>query len=405
MSKVIVIGGGASGLVSAIYAAKENNEVIILERNSTCGKKILITGNGRCNYYNDDQDINNYHTSSNIDLTKIINEESNVENLKFFESIGIMPKIKNGYYYPLSNQATSILNSLVTEAVSLNIDIKNNILVKDIIVENNLFKIITDYEIYECDKVILATGSKAAPKTGSDGFGYELSKKLGHTVIKPLPSLVQLIANDKITSSWDGVRSDALVSIYVNDELQKEELGEIMLTDYGVSGICVFNLSSIAARNLDINNEVSLKINFVPNIELTVEWFNEFNSKVHDRTLSEILDGILNYKLVNAILNKNKIDRDSKWDELNDDKKELLINSLKSYELEIVGTNSFDKAQVCSGGVSLEEINLETMESKIISNLFIVGELLDVDGDCGGYNLNWAWTSGKLAGKGTKDHD
>lgn len=405
MSKVIVIGGGASGLVAAIYSAKAGNEVVIIERNPSCGKKLLITGNGRCNYFNDDQNINHYHTNSSIELVKFINTDSNAENLSFFESIGIMPKIKNGYYYPMSNQATSILNALYIEAVSLNVDIKTNNTVTDVIKENNIFKIITDYETYECDKVIIATGSKAAPKTGSDGFGYDLLKKHGHTIIKPLPSLVQLISNDKIIKDWDGVRSDATISIYVDEEFQKEETGEIMLTDYGVSGICVFNISGMAARNLDINKKVTLKINFLPNIDLTIAWVSEFAEKVQNRTITELLDGLLNYKLVNAILKKLKINKDSSWSNLTEKEKLDLINAITSYEIEIIGTNSFDKAQVCSGGVSLEEINLQTMESKIIPNLFIVGELLDVDGDCGGYNLNWAWTSGKIAGKGTKDND
>lgn len=405
MSKVIVIGGGASGLVAAIYAARANNEVTILERNNTCGKKILITGNGRCNYFNSDQNISHYHTSSNVDLNSILTNESNQENLDFFESIGIFPKIKNGYYYPLSNQAITVLNALNIEAKKQHIEIKNNILVTDILKEDNKFIIITDYENYECDKVILATGSCAAPKTGSDGFGYNLLEKMGHTIIKPLPALVQLISNDKITKLWEGVRCDAKVAIYVDNVLKKEEFGEILLTDYGISGICTFNLSSIAARSLENNNKVILKINFLPSIDLNVEWFNKFNENVPNRTVSELLDCLLNYKLVNAILKKLNISKETSWEELSAEIKLSLINALTSYELEINDTNSFDKAQVCSGGVSLEEINLETMESKLIPNLFITGELLDVDGDCGGYNLNWAWTTGKLAGKGTKDND
>jgi len=405
MSKVIVIGGGASGLVAAIYAARANNEVTILERNNTCGKKILITGNGRCNYFNSDQNISHYHTNGNVDLNSILTNESNTENLDFFESIGIFPKIKNGYYYPLSNQAITVLNALNIETKKQHIEIKNNILVTDILKEDNKFIIITDYENYECDKVILATGSCAAPKTGSDGFGYNLLEKMGHTIIKPLPALVQIISNDKITKLWDGVRCDAKVTIYVDNVLKKEEFGEILLTDYGISGICTFNLSSIAARSLEKNNKVILKINFLPSIDLDIEWFNKFNENVPNRTVSELLDCLLNYKLVNAILKKLNISNETSWEELSNEIKLSLINALTSYELEINDTNSFDKAQVCSGGVSLEEINLETMESKLIPNLFITGELLDVDGDCGGYNLNWAWTTGKLAGKGTKDND
>ncbi len=405
MSKVIVIGGGASGLVAAIHSKKAGNEVIILEKNPNCGKKILITGNGRCNYFNEDQDIAHYHTSSNVDLKQVINAENNKLILEFFESIGIIPKIKNGYYYPLSNQATSINNALILQAKLLNVDIKNNINVTDIIYENDKFNIKTDYEDYSCDKVIVATGSKAAPKTGSDGFGYELLKRLGHTVIKPLPSLVQLKSNDRITTYWDGVRTDASATLYVNGEEQRSETGEIMLTDYGISGICIFNISGEAARAIDNKDKANIKINFLPNINLNINWLEEYNKNVPNRTLSELLDCLLNYKLVNALLKKIKIERDAKLADLTNTEKENLINALTNYDIEITGTNAYDKAQVCSGGIPLNEIDLNTMESKIVKNLYIIGELLDVNGDCGGYNLTWAWTTGFIAGKGISNND
>lgn len=407
MTKVIVIGGGAAGLTAAIYSAKEGNEVTILEKNANCGKKILVTGNGRCNYFNRDQSLYHFHTSSSNELGLLLNENNNREILNFFESIGIIPKIKNGYYYPMSNQATSINNALVLEAKLQNVDIKNNISVLDVEKISAGFKVITDYEEYYCDKVIVATGSMAAPKTGSDGFGYKLLQKLGHTIIKPLPALVQLVSNDEITAHWDGVRTEVICELFVDDEAIKKEAGEIMLTDYGVSGICIFNLSGEASKALNARKKVSVKVNFLSNLNIhnTLEWFNEYNRKVNDRTISELLDGLLNYKLVNAILKKLKIDKDTYWEDLSDLDKDNVVRSITNYQINITGTNSFDKAQVCSGGVSLSEINLDNMESKILPNLYIAGELLDVDGDCGGYNLTWAWISGMTAGKGTGKND
>lgn len=407
MSKVIVVGGGASGLISAIYSAKAGNEVTILEKNSSCGKKLLVTGNGRCNYFNEDQNLSHFHTSGNIEISEIISEKMTKEILDFFDSIGVIPKIKNGYYYPMSNQAISISNALVLQAQLLNVDIKNNINVINIIKTENNFRVITDYEEYLCDKVILATGSKAAPKTGSDGFGYRILNNLEHTIVKPLPALVQVKSNDKITKEWDGVRTDALCKLYIDGECIKKEAGEIMLTDYGLSGICIFNLSGYVAKAMEVNKKVNIKINFLPNIKTNnyLEWLNEFNDKVSQRTISELLDNLLNYKLVNALLKKTKIERDVRWKELSITEKDNIIKILTECDILITSTNSFDKAQVCSGGLDLTEIDLTTMESKIIPNLFIAGELLDVDGDCGGYNLTWAWASGILAGKGTGKND
>lgn len=407
MSKVIVIGGGASGLTAAIYASLAGNEVIILEKNANCGKKILITGNGRCNYYNSDQNVEHFHTTSNIGLEKILNKNIYNEINNFFEMLGLVPKIKDGYYYPLSNQAVSVANALLNQAELLNVEIRNNINVDSISKENNLFKITTDYENFDCDKVILATGSKAAPSTGSVGIGYDILKTLGHNIITPLPALVQLISDDKIVKEWAGVRNEADCTLIVNDSKIKSEIGEIMLTDYGVSGICIFNLSGEAAKALYKKQNVEIEINFIPNIIVQdyYEWFNNYNKNVPNRKVSELLDNLINYNLVNAILKKLNIKRDICWNDLTYDKQNTLIDNLTKYRLLITDTKSFDKAQVCSGGLSLEEVDLNTLESKKISNLFIAGELLDVDGDCGGYNLTWAWASGILAGKGTKDND
>ena len=192
MNKIVIIGGGASGLVAAICLARKGHRVTILEKNNICGKKILKTGNGRCNYFNENQDIENYN-SQNIELVKqIITKERRENVLKFFADLGIEPKIKNGYYYPFSNSAVSMQNALLTEIKYLEIEVKNNINVEDIKLENEAFVIKAETENIYCEKLILATGSKADPKTGSDGMGYQMCKRLGHTIIKPLPALVRV---------------------------------------------------------------------------------------------------------------------------------------------------------------------------------------------------------------------
>lgn len=400
--RVIVVGGGASGLVSAIFASMNGNEVTILERNSFCGKKILVTGNGKCNYWNVDQDISHYHSTNLELLSKIVTPEIQEKVLAFFDTLGIVPKIKNGYYYPYSNQATSIQTALILQAQLSGVKFVNNVYVQSITKENNIYNIETSNGIFLADRVIMATGSKASPKTGSDGNGYNLITRLGHSIIKPLPALVQLNGDGKHFKDWAGIRQDVTVRLIEDDHFVREETGEIILTDYGISGICVMQLSGMVAKGLEANKSECILINFVPwltsNENEFIEWMNVRTKRVKRRTVRQLLDGILNYKLVNLMVKESKIDPDSQWQELNANSKLLLAKNIVSFEQKIISTHTFDKAQVCSGGVPLTEINPHTMESLKNKGLYIIGELLDVDGDCGGYNLGFAWISGILAG-------
>lgn len=404
MKNVIVIGAGASGLIAAICAKSKGNNVILLEKNEICGKKILATGNGRCNFWNEDQRLEHYRSSNFEKIEKIINNKNREEILKFFEKIGIEPKIKNGYYYPNSNQAISIKKALELEAQKQNVIIKIDSEVVDLKKEKDDFKVIlkNGQEIIS-NSVILATGSKAAPKTGSDGIGYQICKKFNHTIVKPLPALVQLKADGKFLKDWEGIRTDVLVKLYENGKKIGEEIGEIQLTNYGISGICVFNLSGRVSRGLNENKKENVRINFLNSLNINlpkdfIEWMNKRNLLVKDRSIFELLEGVLNYKLVNVLLKKSKINNNMRWEELSLSSKNDLAENITSFELDIIGTNSFDKAQVCSGGIPLNEIDVNDMQSLKVKDLYIIGELLDVDGDCGGYNLEWAWITGMIAG-------
>lgn len=399
MQKVVVIGGGASGLVGAINAARLGNEVILLERNSSVGKKILITGNGRCNYFNADQNLRHYHSSNDDILSEIITDNNLNLVLEFFDSIGIVPKVRNGYYYPNSNQAISVKEALLFECELLGIQIINDVFVSSI--KKDLDKFIINGNI-EADKVILATGSMAAPKTGSDGNGYALASSLGHTIIKPLPALVQLVSDGKFLKEWSGIRCDVKASLYEDGNVVLEETGEIQLTDYGVSGICIFNLSGRCARGIDLGMNEEVIINFLPDVNDFMSFMELRNKKVRGRNISRLFDGLLNYKLVNVLLDMANISKDKMYDDLSSFEKEKLRDVVCGFKLKIKGTKSFDNAQVCSGGVPLCEVNPLTMESKRCENLYLTGELLDVDGDCGGYNLTFAFVSGMLAGKDLK---
>ncbi|MDO4995761.1 MAG: aminoacetone oxidase family FAD-binding enzyme [Bacilli bacterium] len=394
--KIGIIGGGASGLIAAIFAKSKDNEVIILERNSECGKKILATGNGRCNYWNTNQDLSHYESNKNELIKELINEKTEKEVLDFFNSIGIVPKIRNGYYYPISNQAISIRNTLVDECINKNIKIKNNYLVEKIELKNNKFIINNELEF---DKIIISTGSFASPKTGSDGMGYNFLKEFGHTIIKPLPSLVQLNTKKySFLKDWKGVRSDVEVTLLEDNKEIKKQVGEIQLTEYGISGICIFNLSNEIGRGLDNNKLEEVLINFLPEI-------NEdrlIGLLSTNRNIKRVLDSILNNKLVDIILNINNIKSIDKYNDLSNDKKISLLNTIYKFKVEVESTKSFNEAQTSSGGISIEEINLHTMESKLINNLYVTGELLDITGECGGYNLGIAWRSGLIAGKSAR---
>ena len=287
--------------------------------------------------------------------------------------------------------AISVKNALVTEVLKSNIKLICNYDVKSVDYKNNEFIINNDKHF---DKLIISTGSKAYPKTGSDGFGYSLVKKIGHTINEVKPALVSLCSDDKILNIISGVRANAKISLYHFDELLKEEIGEVQFVKNEVSGICTFNLSYLVTKN---NN---VRINFMPFIK--VEEYDDFMLKNNNKRVKEILNGILNPKLILAIIKRCNINEEKYFYELSKKEKELLKENLISFRIDIKGKGPFDKAQICMGGVPLNEIDIKSMKSKINENLYITGEMLDVNGDCGGYNLTFAFISGYLSGKDIK---
>jgi len=388
MSKIIVIGGGASGLVSAICAKRNGHDVTIIEKNNKCGKKILATGNGHCNYLNNDFSIEHYR-STNIDKLNIINDESKDEILNFFESIGISPKSKNGYLYPISNMAVSVQNALIMECNRLGINILYNTELESLKYDNDF---IINNE-YHADKVILSTGSYV----GSNGIGYDICKSFGHSLIKPLPALVSLKSDAKFVKEWAGIRIDTHLKLNENGNIIASEGGELVLTDYGVSGICAMQLSGRINRGLDSNKKEQLIIDFLPMINDS-DFLNKRNKLLKGRNIVELMEGLINYKLLYVLYKSINLDMESTYDELSSNEKDKLYKVIKEFKLNIVGTKDFNDAQVCSGGIPLTEINFETMESLKQKGLYITGELQDVDGDCGGYNLGYAWLSGIIVG-------
>ena len=381
MKKIGIIGGGIAGLTAAINLKKDNNEVIILEKNSELGKKILLTGNGRCNFFNEDMNINHFHSSS-LSIDSIIGNDLNIV-LDFINSLGIEKKIKNGYYYPFSNKASTVRDTLLYEINNKKINIKTNYEVKEIIENNN--KYIVNNEL-EFDYLIISCGGSSYPKTGSSGDIYNILKGLDIKVNKLLPSLTNLHTDANYLKDWHGIREDVKASIFLDDECIKSEEGEIQLTKYGVSGICIFNLSRYASIGLDEGKKVTIKIDFLPQVDYIIRYLD---SKQTSLNLLELLKRIFNETLAKIIIDNSNIKRNVIYKNLSNIEKIRLSKSIKEFTLDITKTGSFDESQVTIGGVSLDEIN-SNMELKKYKNLFVIGEALDIDGDCGGYNIAFA---------------
>lgn len=399
MKNVAIIGAGASGLVCSITAACRDVRVVLFDKNSFAGKKLLATGNGRCNYWNSDQSLSHYHSSEEDLLPNIITKSLENEVLDFFDLLGVVPLIKNGYYYPYSNQASSIRDLLEKEALRRDVVFAFDTEVLDVVLEEGKFVIVERDGREYFDDLVIATGSKASPKTGSTGFGYQIAEKFHHPIVPVRPSLVQLQCHGSFLKNWAGVRCQCSVSLFQDDVFLSSQEGEIQLTDYGVSGICVFNLSRYASIGLSQGKKISLKVNFLPFLDMNIlDWLTSRGEQLSDYSMDLFLEGVLPSKLISVILSCCGISSKAVFTSLSLEKKKKLSLMLVSFPLEVSGTKDFSSSQVCSGGVALSSVSSD-LESKIVPRLYFTGEVLDVDGDCGGYNLGFSWMSGILVGK------
>lgn len=404
--KTVVIGGGASGIMAAISAARQGNKVTLLERKECLGKKILVTGNGRCNFTNRiQQPLERYYRSGQKDFPKFALEQFSLEDtLTFFSGLGMQVKERNGYFYPFSGQASTVLLILLKELERLRVVIETGSKVEQMIRKDRKFScFLEDGRIFCGDQVILCAGSMAAPKTGSDGSGYSLAEKMGHHLIQPLPALCPIEGKDgyfgRILKGMAGVRTEAVLSLFVGTQLCYKERGELQMVEYGVSGIPVFQFSRYAVQAFERGKKVRIKIDFLPDLDREdcrklVLW----QLKRYQKTTEEVVAGLLNRKVALCVLKCARIGLTER--KLDEEQMERLLSCLKEFLVVMTGYRGFEQAQVCSGGVNLEEVKERTLESKIVQGLYFAGEILDVDGACGGYNLQWAWSSGFLAGKG-----
>lgn len=393
---IIIIGAGPSGMMCAIKAKNKNNNVTIIEKNDKAGKKLLLTGSGRCNYANEVVNETYYFTENRNLVTNIINsKEINLMHAAI-ESIGIFPDIINGYYYPYSHNSASVNNLLFEKCKSLGINFIFNEEVNDIKKNSTGFKINNKYE---CEKLVIACGGKSYAKTGSDGSLYPNLENLGIKFTKMYPCLTQIKTD--IIKELSGVRLNAKVSLFDNDKLISFETGELQFIDYGISGICVFNLSGYVKGN----SNLTIKINFLPFTDDAESFIEERMKLLENINLINAFESIINYKVLKYIFKKTGISETARYKSLTENEKKLFKEYLTSFTLKVYGTNDYDKAQVTMGGVSLTDINISTMESNIVKNLYLIGEILDLTGKCGGYNLMQCFITGLIAGRNINDKD
>ena len=399
-TEIAVIGGGASGLMAAITAKKSGKEVVILERKDRILKKVLITGNGRCNITNVNANISNYFGKNISSVENILNRFTPQDTMDFFNELGIVCNEENrGKVYPLSGQASSVVDALRFEAEKLGIKIETEFYVRKIEKDGFKFRIYSeDRKKIEAGRVIIAAGGQSYPELGSNGSGFELAKELGHSVTKLSPSIVQLKTEKNQVKGLQGIKTDVAVTAYGDNKKICTYDGELLFTDYGISGNVVFNISFVMPLYKDVEFEIDFMEKFDYN-EL-YEMLKERKRILSHLTMENYFNGMINKKLGQFLSKVSGIEKLSKpVKDLNDSDIKKLCTVLKKYRVKILETTGFKNAQVTAGGVSLDEVNTETLESKIVKGLYFSGEVLDVYGECGGFNLQWAWASGYIAGE------
>ncbi len=406
--EILIIGGGASGMVAAIVAARNGAKVTLVEQKNELGKKLLATGNGRCNFTNLTMNADCFYSQNpeNHFISSLLDDYTPEVIIEFFESIGILAKDRNGYVYPITDQASSIRDALVSELQALHITIYLNTAV------TGLKEISTGYSVSmeeqgENSKIfqknyhslILATGGMSGLHKQTKYHGYTLLEDTKHRTTKLSPALVPLIGQGKFYKKIAGIRTDARVTAVINGEVVASEIGELQLTDYGLSGIPIFQVSRLITQKLNKENIVAIEIDFMPNFtQESLEELLIFRQKQFpDRTMKFILNGLVKDKLATFFLYTARMSEEDLSTNVELEELRKLARIMKTFTVKIEGSKTFQQAQVTAGGVPISEVN-ENLESKFHENLYFTGEVLDIDGICGGYNLHFAWATGMLAG-------
>ncbi len=390
--RIAIVGGGAAGFAAAIEAkyTSSTSDITIFDRMPKVCKKILATGNGRCNFSNTDLSPAHFHGDREFLKTILTSPFADDEN--FFREMGVLTYCEDGRLYPKSQQASTIRDALIDCALSKGIKTVPDTMITDIRKYGSGYTVNGEY----FDAIILCGGGKAAPTQGSDGSCYKLAESLGHTTTLLHPALCGLTTSNKDLNNLKGVRCKGAVSLYVDNKLIDTDSGEIQFTDKGISGIPVMNLSHYCKDSEKIRLVLDL-CNDIPKDELLIH-LNSTRQTAPDKETEIALNGIINNKIAYVLMDRVGIKPHTLLKDINNNKINSIVDELKNFEVTCKGTKGFDNAQVTCGGINTNQVNPRTMMSEINEGLFLCGEILDIHGDCGGYNLHLAWTTGRIAG-------
>jgi len=389
MKNVAIIGAGASGMFAGIVAAKHGAKVTIFEKNEKLGKKLFATGNGRCNITNRYVRLEHFHSNNMQTVDNILEEFGQEQTLAFFQDLGVeIVENEDGRIYPLSKQASIVVEQMEYALHRLGVEIVLGEEVVKIQKNKRSFSLFLKNRKVEFERVILSAGGVAASHLGGTESGYDLAKSLGHSIVKTMPSLVQLDGNDKCMKMLKGVRIDAKVSLYVNGKFLQSKEGDLLFTDYGFSGPTILQLSRKAISALEGKNRVEISIELLSFMsrEKLASMLEQNIAKDRQKDLQLHLSSFIHKKIARCLLKESHhIDR--------------VVSLIKGWRFSVQSAHGFKTAETTIGGVSMENIDAQNLESQRHKGLYFTGEVLDVDGDLGGYNLQWAWSSAYVAAR------
>lgn len=401
---VVIVGGGAAGLAAGIFAARAAaRRILIVDGARTLGAKILVSGGSRCNVTNTHVEASDFWRSGSPFVKQVLRALPVPETVAFFEDIGVPLKEEPlGKLFPVSNKSRTVLDALLADARRLNVETRTSCRVAALTREPLGWTIETSAGPIGATRVILATGGLSLPKTGSDGFGYELARAHGHTIVTPVPALEPMILGGEFHAPLSGIAHEAVIRIDRPGEKALDLRGSLLWTHFGISGPLALNASRFIRRAKADGAALDMRLSFVPGRtaeEVDRHLITAIRDRPHNNSSTEIAPTFGLAQAVALRIVETAVGRDEALRRLTREQRRALVLGLTAFPLEIVDGRGFNFAEVTSGGVSLDEVNPKTMESRLVPGLYFVGEILDVDGRIGGFNFQWAWATGKVAGR------